>query len=65
MLNQSPEVEKRIQSPRQFARGNLSPLKQGITKQLVGLRKNVEKLVISDSLAGSKVVGALMVKHSQ
>ena len=63
MVTDTSKKDKSNQSARQFARGNLSPLRKGIEKQLLGLRKNVSTLVINDNIARSKAIGTLMVKQ--
>ncbi|NLF24405.1 MAG: hypothetical protein GX589_01940 [Deltaproteobacteria bacterium] len=50
------------QSARQFAYGNLSPLRKGIEVQLTGLKKNVERLSLSASVTSSKALGRLVVR---
>ena len=52
------------QTARHLIRENLSPLRRGIERQLIGLRKNVDRLALSDNIVRSKALGGLIVGGS-
>ena len=61
MSSQRAVGQKPVQSARHLSKENLSPLRKGIEKQLIGLKNNVDKLALSTSIARSKTLGALVL----